>query len=240
MAIYSNGMRELIVSEIKKLAAASGGKPPGREAFENATGIKPHQWRGKLWAKWSDALAEAGLAANTLQQKLDLNSVFERYAQAVRAHGSEPSTSELDMLRTSDPSFPSYKSVINHFESKSELFAKLKAWASERPDFEDVAKLLPEQVVQRPSSPALKEGYVYLIKSGGFYKIGRGDELEKRVKQIRTALPDASTLEHAIRTDDPPGIEAYWHRRFDDKRANGEWFKLTATDVAAFKRRKFQ
>ena len=46
-------------------------------------------------------------------------------------------------------------------------------------------------------------------------------------------LPD---LIHSIKTNDPSGIEAYWHKRFEAKRMQGEWFNLSSADIKAFKR----
>jgi len=82
-------------------------------------------------------------------------------------------------------------------------------------------------------------GVIYLLQSGKFYKVGRSNALGRRQYELAIQLPERATLVHSISTDDPAGIESYWHRRFDDRRRNGEWFELTADDVSAFRRRKF-
>jgi hypothetical protein len=51
-------------------------------------------------------------------------------------------------------------------------------------------------------------------------------------------LPEKCEVIHSFRTDDPTGIKAYWHRRFENKRREGEWFELTAQEIAAFRKRR--
>jgi hypothetical protein len=236
-------MREHIISEIRRLAALNGGQAPGNQAFAKATGITEGKWRGKFWARWGDALIEAGFEPNAWMGKTDPNLIFVGLIAAARHYGRFPTDSELSMLRNSDPAIPSPKTIRSHFKSRPELIVAVKKFIGNDEDFADVHAMLPAAPLPPPTQPAgvkLVDGHVYLIKSGDFYKIGRSDELERRVKEIRIALPDAATLIHAINTDDPPGIEAYWHRRFAARRANGEWFKLLSDDVRAFMRRKFQ
>lgn len=237
-------MREHILSEIRRLATLNEGQAPGQTLFARETGIGDHQWRGKFWARWGDALIEAGYAPNAWTERLDSNDVLVGIAAACRHYGRLPTRDELNLYRKTEPSIPSEQAIKRHFGPRSGLIAALAKRAAEDESYADIAALLPSE---RPTTRAemaapgkTKDGFVYLIKSGDFYKIGRGDDLERRVKQITVALPDKATLAHSIRTDDPPGIEAYWHRRFAEKRANGEWFKLSSLDVSAFMKRKFQ
>lgn len=78
-----------------------------------------------------------------------------------------------------------------------------------------------------------------MIKSGRHYKIGRSNAVGRRERELAIQLPEKTALVHSISTDDPVGIEQYWHKRFADRRGNGEWFNLSRDDVKAFRRRKF-
>ena len=234
-------MREQIIAEICRLAGENGGQPPGRQVFEARTGIRKSQWYGLYWARWGDALVEAGFAANGFTPPSDKGFLLSKVAEAYRHYGRIATHGELKLYRQQDPAFPWVQTLDGNFGTKGAMVAALREWIAGRAEYADVAALLPKcDVAVRRAGSRSQDGSVYLIQSGPHYKIGRSDELERRVKEIRVALPDVASLVHTITTDDPPGIEAYWHRRFKDRRANGEWFKLTPSDVLAFKRRKFQ
>ena len=238
-------IRDHILNEIRRLTELNGGQPPGQIAFARETGIADHLWLGKMWARWSDALSAAGFEPNRKTERLDSETILSQIIEACRHYGHVPTKAELELYRSCQPNLPSSNAIARHFGRRADLILALAKRATEDGTCADIAMMLPENpqpspLPQRAGLSKTQEGFVYLFKSGDFYKIGRSDDLERRMKEIRIKLPEKLTPIHSIRTDDPAGIEAYWHRRFADKRANGEWFKLTSLDISAFKKRKYQ
>jgi hypothetical protein len=220
--------KQEILDEIRKVSARLG-VTPGKRLFESETGIKEGEWYGVHWSRWNEAVSEAGIETNQKSEKLPQDFMLKKYADAVRKLGRIPVAAELRMYARSVEDFPNEKTYTRAFGGKQGTLAALSKWIVDQPDYSDIVPLIPELTNEERSSQinSPPEGSVYLLRSGQHYKIGRSDQLEMRVKQITVSLPDKVTLEHSIRTDDPSGIEAYWHRRFADKRANGEWFWLT-------------
>ncbi len=207
--------------------------------FEKETGIRMQEWYGVHFRSWGDALTEAGFEPNEKQGRLSSEMILRKFAEAVRHFGRIPANVDIRMYSRERNDFPGHTTFFNHFGNKTNLLAALRDWVRKNDEFSDLVALLPDpKRTESPSPPT--EGFVYLLKSGSYYKIGRSKEIERKMKKIRVSLPEEVSLEHVIRSDDPPGIEAYWHRRFSERRARGEWFQLTVADLRAFKRRKFQ
>jgi hypothetical protein len=233
-----------ILEEIRRTAAANGGEPLGSRRFALKTGIKESDWLGKFWARWSDALREAGLAPNELQSAYDSVELLETYAKFAQELGRLPTANDLRLKGRSDARFPNHK-TFDRFGSKEKLVKQVLEHCRARDGYDDVIRLCEGYAPRRRDDLAGKAasiveiGYVYLVKSGRCYKIGRSNSVGRREYELNIQLPEPATSIHVIRTDDPVGIEAYWHKRFEAKRKNGEWFELAPADVAAFKRRQF-
>jgi hypothetical protein len=228
-----------ILDEIKRTAV--GGVALGRDRFEKETGIKYTDWYGIHWARWSDAVKEAGLAPNEFQGAYADDTLLEKLAVLCRELGHFPIVGELKMKHRADASFPDAK-VFDRLGGKHERAKKLAEYCRNA-SMDDVALMCA--TVERPrdrDEPDPDEptiGFVYLFKSGRYFKIGKSNAAGRREREVALQLPQKVQAVHTIRTDDPAGIEAYWHSRFAPKRLNGEWFDLTAADVRAFKRRTF-
>ena len=227
-----------IISKIKDIAAQDG-KAPGFRRFEEMTGIKPHEWRGKIWRQWSDALAEAGYSANALQTAFSEEDMLKPILAISKSLKRFPTTGDINFMLRREPSAPAPKTIFARW--RMEELATVLAQYAEQQGENEVAAFARAYVPLRrdrgdDEGTARTAGHVYMQRHGSDYKIGRTASVNKRGRQIQLELPQEVELVHSILTDDPAGIEAYWHKRFAHKRTRGEWFKLTKSDIAAFKR----
>ena len=236
--------RELIIDEIKKVAARNGGVAPGWKLFRSETGMSESSWRGRYWSKWSDALVDAGFKGNEFAQPYKDEELFLAFIGVARKLGRLPTSPEYKLAARQDSNLPSF-GAFRRIGLRADILQRLAEFVKDRTGFEDIVQLCvasqpAENSAQSISAVAAVAGYVYLMKHGQHYKIGRTNDTARRRREVSLLLPEELKHIHVIETDDPEGIEGYWHRRFADKRVRGEWFSLTAQDLAAFKRRRYQ
>lgn len=70
------------------------------------------------------------------------------------------------------------------------------------------------------------DGFVYILKAGEFYKIGRARKLTPRIKTLKIQLPFEAKIWHAFPCEDHIEAERQLHEHFERHRVNGEWFRL--------------
>ena len=156
-----------------------------------------------------------------------------------------PIWGELRRKAKNDETFPSH-TVFDRFGGKEKLIDAASDFSKRNAGYDDILAILAKG--RRPSKqsselefdagPRVETGFVYLMKSGSHYKIGRTNSVGRRASELAIKIPVPLMTIHNIETDDPVGVEAYWHKRFAEKRGEGEWFNLSPEDVKAFKRWK--
>jgi hypothetical protein len=228
-----------ILAEMKRTARDNGGRPLGRRRFQAETGISDYEW-SKYWPKYSDLQRDAGCEPNRMNVAYDDSFLLDILSSMTISLGHFPTQYELRQRATSEPGFPN-EHTFRRLGKKQDMVSKILIHSEGGPNHERLLSILgdPASVEPHQASGASAEryGFVYLVRGHpGEYKIGHTNLVDRRLSELGATASVEQRLIHEIKTDDPAGVEAYWHRRFDNKRMRGEWFRLNAADVRAFKR----
>lgn len=232
---------ESIIETYRKLVNERG-VAIGERVFTRETGLSRYHWMGGFWRSWSAFQEAAGYSPNDPTKKIADEILLRRFAELAVERDAVPIEADLNLKRKEDATFPG-KRVFRRWGSRDALLAAVAEYCEGKPEFARVRELLTDgnstRLDQHLGSLRVT-GFVYLLRSGKHYKLGRTNATGRRLRELAIQLPQKPDTVHVIETDDPEGIEAYWHRRFAEKRQGGEWFALSADDVRAFKKRRFQ
>jgi hypothetical protein len=79
-------------------------------------------------------------------------------------------------------------------------------------------------------------GYIYIIQSGNYYKIGRSRNKKDRIKKYITENPNEINILMCEKVTDYIKTEAHLLNKFKNKKHRGEWFSLNKTDINIIKK----
>lgn len=241
--------REELLAEIRKFVTANNGAIPGERTFVAANRIKQSAWKGKHWARWTDAVREAGYDPNALTQKIPDEGILEQLAGFITKLGHFPVRDEINMQSRIASGFPVWQTIRKRYGGMPQTAAALLVFSRETANTA-LAKLCEARLEHEALKPKreandqrqtiAKTGFVYLKYSPSLrlYKIGKANDAHKRGAGISLLLPEDLVPKHEIRTDCPYILEKYWENRFRAKKKQGEWYDLTSADINSFKKRR--
>lgn len=109
---------------------------------------------------------------------------------------------------------------------------------------ERVRKIQQQQLAQRKKElypkTNKKQGCVYFIQgeNGGAIKIGYSKNPEERLKQLQTGYPDILKILCLIPATNK--TEGFYHKKYEDLKLNGEWYKPDRRILNDIKKLKFK
>ncbi|HWA31931.1 MAG TPA: GIY-YIG nuclease family protein [Candidatus Paceibacterota bacterium] len=226
--------------------AENNGKTPSEKTFYEYTGIGIYDLQKCGYAYYGELVQEAGLPPNKFDKtKYSEEQLYDMFIKVLREKGRWPTKGDLDVKHHIDSNFPPSATFYKKLGLVSIMAERIIKYLKNKPGYEDVITACKAVIDKSNKADEVTEaknneriGEVYLYKSGNYYKIGKTFDIVRRGKEIRLELPEKLNLIHSIKTDDPSGVELYWHKRFESKRKNGEWFNLNTADRTAFKRWK--
>ncbi len=190
--------------------------------FSSNTGRKPHMYGQYYWM----ILRTSGDDVYVYADRVEVNSgsiVFystlrggEEIPTAVFAPGTWADFYAASCLDGAPVSIENY--VWNRPEPES------------KPKIRPRAKIGGALEQPTPAVESITSG-VYLVKSGGRYKIGMSMNVPSRIKQLQTSSADNLVHLHTIAHKNPSTLERELHERFNAKHIRGEWFALDPKDV---------
>lgn len=248
--------KEEIIKELQKCAKENGGKTPGEHNFYEYAEIGIYDLHKLGWANWRELVLDAGLIPNKFDKtKYNHEQLCELFIEAIHEKGRWPTRGELEVKHHKDSNFPDagtfYKKL--GLVLTGDLATNLLEYVKDKRKYKDIVSICSSFLESLNRNTTTEDsqlhdhiGYVYLLKSNlgsaAAYKIGKTSDPERRVLELNQPSNE-QILIWKIKTDDPTGIERYWHDRFQLKRlyphrTKDEWFKLKPSDVKAFKRWK--
>lgn len=76
-----------------------------------------------------------------------------------------------------------------------------------------------------------KPGYVYILRYGYYYKIGKANNVSSRITDLGVSMPEEPELIHTIEASEPFIAEKYLHDLFESQKVRREWYDLTEDNI---------